>query len=293
MNLTDPPPPAEKSESTTIAKPSNSEQSKPSTLLSTKPFKVGKKQGPVQSSSGSLSSVTHKVTTASKRKGKITQKSSSSNLFKVPQTSIVRSQKCSSATQKVIPTVQKKSAPAITGGVSVTKSHVPVKESPPPVETGSVSMTKSRVPVKESVELNSQLLGSRSEAQSSVKTSGVLISRQLRNKQVSISSSKQEVSVPVKQLPLSDPESSHGVPVKPNKWTRYTKKCHFAIMRCCIYYCREEDRVILKRCLHVNLKPHNDACFRDIALQLNRKPEEVISFVYSTSIANIYNHTVC
>ena len=40
--------------------------------------------------------------------------------------------------------------------------------------------------------------------------------------------------------------------------------------------CREEDKVILKRCLHAKLKlPVDSDCFKDIALQLHRDPNEV------------------
>ena len=40
--------------------------------------------------------------------------------------------------------------------------------------------------------------------------------------------------------------------------------------------CREEDKVILQRCLHIQTKlSGSESCFKDVAEQLNKRPEQV------------------
>lgn len=51
-------------------------------------------------------------------------------------------------------------------------------------------------------------------------------------------------------------------------------------------FCREEDKLILQRCLHIQAQREGgDSCFRDIAEQLNKRPEQVGCQVSGKSVA--------
>ena len=63
-----------------------------------------------------------------------------------------------------------------------------------------------------------------------------------------------------------------------NGWTRYDICLHFLQVHFLNYHiCREEDRVILKTCLHVTMRlPKDSKCFGEIAMELQRDPDEVL-----------------